>query len=34
MKGNCIIIGAGDLTVGRIDRRDGDYLIAVDGGLS
>ena len=35
MKDNsCIIIGAGDLTVGRIDRREGDYIIAVDGGLS
>ncbi|MBR5248420.1 MAG: thiamine diphosphokinase [Lachnospiraceae bacterium] len=34
MKGNCIIIGAGDLTVGRIDHWEGDYIIAVDGGLS
>ena len=31
---HCIIIGAGDLTVGRIDRQEGDYVIAVDGGLS
>lgn len=35
MKDNsCIIIGAGDLTVGRIDHQEGDYIIAVDGGLS
>lgn len=33
-EGRCIIIGAGDLTVGRLDRREGDFLIAVDGGLS
>lgn len=35
MKNNhCIIIGAGDLTVGQIVHREGDYIIAVDGGLS
>lgn len=34
MKNNCIIIGAGDLTVGQIDHQEGDYIIAVDGGLS
>lgn len=33
-KGRCIIIGAGDLTVGRLARKEGDFLIAVDGGLS
>ncbi len=30
----CIVIGAGDLTVGRIDRHEDDVVIAVDGGLS
>ncbi len=30
----CIVIGAGDLTVGRIDRHEDDLVIAVDGGLS
>ncbi len=35
MKDNqCIIIGAGDLTVGLIERKEGDYVIAVDGGLA
>ncbi|MCM1569498.1 MAG: thiamine diphosphokinase [Roseburia sp.] len=29
----CILIGAGDLTVGEVQRRDEDYVIAVDGGL-
>lgn len=29
----CIIIAAGDLTVGSIDIMEGDYVIAVDGGL-
>lgn len=32
-KGNCILIGAGDLTVGEIRVQEGDYVIAVDGGL-
>lgn len=32
--GKCIIIGAGDLTVGQITRSEEDYVIAVDGGLS
>ena len=32
--GKCIVIGAGDLTVNRLDYdSDKDYLIAVDGGL-
>lgn len=32
--GKCIVIGAGDLTVNRLDyNSDKDYLIAVDGGL-
>lgn len=30
----CIVIGAGDLTVGEITLRDEDYVIAVDGGLA
>lgn len=34
LPGCCIVIGAGDLTVGRIDRKDEDLVIAVDGGLS
>lgn len=33
-EGKCIIIGAGDLTVGEIRRAEEDYVIAVDGGLS
>ena len=33
-KGKCIIVGAGDLTVGQIEyQRDEDFLIAVDGGI-
>ncbi len=30
----CIIIGAGDLTVGAIDVKEGDFVIAVDGGIN
>ncbi len=32
--GKCILIGAGDLTVGEISRAEDDYVIAVDGGLA
>lgn len=32
--GRCIIIGAGDLTVGNIPVKENDYIIAVDGGLN
>ena len=31
--GNCIVIGAGDLTIGEIRVHEEDLLIAVDGGL-
>lgn len=34
MKGKCIIIGAGDLTMGELAVGEEDYIIAVDGGLS
>ena len=34
MNGKCIIIGAGDLTMGEITVGENDYVIAVDGGLS
>lgn len=34
MAGKCIIIGAGDLTIGNINMKEEDYVIAVDGGLS
>lgn len=34
MKGKCIVIGAGDLTVGEIAVEETDFVIAVDGGLS
>lgn len=34
MNGKCIIIGAGDLTMGEISVSEEDYVIAVDGGLS
>lgn len=34
MKGKCIIIGAGDLTMGELAVGEEDYVIAVDGGLS
>lgn len=30
----CIIVAAGDLTVGHVERREEDIVIAVDGGLS
>lgn len=30
----CIIIGAGDLTVGAIEVKEGDFVIAVDGGIN
>lgn len=32
MKNKCILIGAGDISVSEIPVRDGDYIIAVDGG--
>ena len=34
MTGKCLIIGAGDLTMGEITVGEEDYVIAVDGGLS
>lgn len=34
MQGKCVIIGAGDLTVGDFPIKDEDFVIAVDGGLS
>ena len=34
MAGKCMIIGAGDLTMGEITVGEEDYVIAVDGGLS
>ncbi len=34
MNGKCIVIGAGDLTMGEISVSEEDYCIAVDGGLS
>lgn len=34
MRGKCIVIGAGDLTMGEITLNKDDYCIAVDGGLS
>lgn len=33
-KGKCIVIGAGDLTVGEIQVSEKDFVIAADGGLS
>lgn len=33
-KGKCIVIGAGDLTMGELSVQEEDYVIAVDGGLS
>lgn len=33
MSGKCIVIGAGDLTLGEITVEEGDFCIAVDGGL-
>lgn len=32
--GKCIVIGAGDLTMGELSLQENDYVIAVDGGLS
>lgn len=34
MKGKCIIVGAGDLTIGELTVSNEDFVIAVDGGLS
>ncbi len=34
MNGKCIVIGAGDLTVGHIDIKEEDFVIAVDGGIN
>lgn len=34
MSGKCIIVAAGDLTMGELAVQDEDYIIAVDGGLS
>lgn len=34
MNNKCIVIGAGDLTLGEIPLASGDFVIAVDGGLS
>lgn len=34
MDGKCIVIGAGDLTMGELALEEKDYCIAVDGGLS
>lgn len=33
MEGKCIVIGAGDLTVGMLEKGESDLVIAVDGGL-
>jgi len=33
-KGKCIVIGAGDLTLCEVSAEEGDFVIAVDGGLS
>lgn len=33
-KGKCIVIGAGDLTMGELPVQEEDFVIAVDGGLS
>lgn len=33
-EGRCIIIGAGDLTVGQINVQEEDFVIAVDGGIN
>lgn len=33
MQGKCIVIGAGDLTMGELAVKEEDYVIAVDGGL-
>ena len=34
MNGKCIVVGAGDLTMGELALQENDYVIAVDGGLS
>lgn len=34
MDGKCVVIGAGDLTVGTLEVAEKDFVIAVDGGLS
>lgn len=34
MNGKCIIVAAGDLTMGELTVQEEDYIIAVDGGLS
>lgn len=34
MAGKCIIIGAGDLTIGKFDVGEEDFVIAADGGLA
>ena len=34
MAERCVIIGAGDLTVSEIPLREGDYVIAADGGFA
>ncbi len=33
-KGRCLIIGAGDLTISEIVKKEDDFIIAVDGGFS
>ena len=33
-KGKCILIGAGDLTVGAINKTEADFVIAIDGGMA
>ena len=33
MNGKCFLIGAGDLTMGELPVAEGDYVIAVDGGI-
>jgi len=33
-KGKCILIGAGDLTVGAINKTEDDFVIAIDGGMA
>ena len=34
MAGKCIVIGAGDLTIGKFDIQNEDFVIAADGGLA
>lgn len=33
MTGRCILIGSGDLTVSEVKKKDGDFVIALDGGI-